>query len=342
MFVGKIEKISGKNPHHRNERTRNAIEDGAEEAPGSEDDQVSQKSEKKKKGEKERGKPKQNKPRKKEDPITLKQQADKAASQRQGDQHHPPREAKPHGYMGDESLGRRHQQHAEKENEGHGDLTQRRDGFNNENRSPNTGSTAPRDVGSQSPPTSPLTSQMNIPPHSGTTQLWGLGAQGNVSPTTFAPTSFRQVWDDSLHYGTAQGRGRGNPGNGQMLTNPPTSQPFSPHPGTGPLFDTAQGGHYGTQGQGNFPQPTYSPRSQNPQTRSRGPQGNIQPTGGAHSSPQNPQHPHYAQQRSQRPARDLGQGNLQSHQSCAPQYSRQAKDRGGTIPIGKVIAEGNF
>ena len=310
-------------------------------------DRASQKSEKKKKGEKPK-QDKQDKTRKKEDPITLKKQADKAARQQQGDQHHPPREVKPQEkgvtetYMADESLGRRHQQHAEKKSEGHGDLTQRRDGFNNENQSPNTGSTPPRDVGSQSPPTSPLTSQMNIPPHSGTTQSWGLGAQGNVSPTTFAFPSLRQVWDDSLRYGTAPERGRGNPGNGPMLTNPPTSQPFSPHPGTGPLFDTAQGGHYGTQGQGNFPKPTYSPSSQNPQTRSRGPQGNIQPTGGAHSSPQNPQHPHYAQQRSQRPARDLGQGNLQSHQSCAPQYSRQAKDRGGTIPIGKMTAKGNF
>ncbi len=232
-------------------------------------DRASQKSEKKKKGEKPK-QDKQDKTRKKEDPITLKKQADKAARQQQGDQHHPPREVKPQEkgvtetYMADESLGRRHQQHAEKKSEGHGDLTQRRDGFNNENQSPNTGSTPPRDVGSQSPPTSPLTSQMNIPPHSGTTQSWGLGAQGNVSPTTFAFPSLRQVWDDSLRYGTAPERGRGNPGNGPMLTNPPTSQPFSPHPGTGPLFDTAQGGHYGTQGQGNFPKTNLLPQFTKP------------------------------------------------------------------------------
>ena len=326
MFAGNIEIISGKNPHHRNERTRKEIERGAAIPP----DPSSQKSEKKKKGEKGRGKP---------------------TKDETGKEDHPKRNEKgvTVTYMDDESLGRGHQQRAEEKHEGKGDQTQRRD--NNENQSPNTGSTAPTNVGSQSPPTSPLTSQINTPQHSGTTQAWGPGAQRNVPPTTSAP-SFKQVYDASLHYGTPQEQGRGIPGNAPMLTNPTTSQPFPPHSGAAQHFSTGQGGHQGTQWQGNFPQQTYPPSSQqmhttqHPQTRGRETQRNTSPTGGAYSSSQNPQHPHYAQQGSQRSAkdRDRSQRNMQSQQSYASPYSSQAlaKHRGDTLPIGRITATGHY
>ena len=146
-----------------------------------------------------------------------------------------------------------------------GNQTQRRDGFNDENRSPNTSSAAPTGRGSQSLPTH-STSRMNIPLQSGTTQAW--------SPqTTYAPTSLRQVWDASSHFGTAQARGRGIQRN--------------------------------------------------------------KPTDGAYSSAQSPRHPGYIQQTHQRSARDRGHGAQYNSQA-------QAKDRSGTIPVGKMGATAWF
>ena len=91
-------------------------------------------------------------------------------------------------------LRREQDQKTGRNREEKGNQTQRRDGFNNENLSPNTSSAAPTDRGPRSLPTY-STSQMN-------TQAW--------SPqTTSAPTSLRQVWDDSSQFDTAQAHGRG-------------------------------------------------------------------------------------------------------------------------------------
>ena len=124
----------------------------------------------------------------------------------------------------DQQRRRREQdQKTEGNREEKGNRVQRRDGFNNDNRSPNTISAAPTGRSSQNLPTH-STFQMNIPPQSGTTQAW--------SPqTTSAPTSLRQVWDPSSHFGTAQAHGLGIQRN-----MPPTGGAYSSaqspqHPG---------------------------------------------------------------------------------------------------------------
>jgi hypothetical protein len=142
-----------------------------------------------------------------------------------------------------------------------GNQTQRRGGFNNENRSPNTSSAAPTDRGPRSLPAY-STSQMNT--------------QALNPQTTSAPNSLSQDRDASSLFGTAQGHGRGN------------TQPM-----------------------------------------------NTQPTGGAYSSAQSPQHPSYIQQTNQRSARDRSHGAQDTNQA-------QAKDRSGTIPVGKLNGGGFF
>ena len=137
-----------------------------------------------------------------------------------------------------------------------GNQTQRRGGFNNENRSPNTSSAAPTDRGPRSLPTY-STSQMNT--------------QALNPQTTSAPNSLSQDRDASSLFGTAQGHGRGN----------------------------------------------------------------TQPTGGAYSSAQSPQHPSYTQQTNQSSARDRSHGAQDTNQA-------QAIDRSGTIPVGKLNKRGFF
>ena len=199
------------------------IEDGAENEPLDDDGRSTKASDKKKRAGRGDGKPAQVEANKKNKSITPQQHANELtlARQVQGKQPQmPPREtksqravvAKPS--MDDQSFGSQppgDEQRRKKEKE-----TQKKNGFNNENCSPNTGPTAPsHDY--QSPPTSP-TSPMNTPLHFGTTQPC---AQGNKPLTTSAPASKK---DASLYSGAAQGPGFGVQGNASMSAGHHTSQ----------------------------------------------------------------------------------------------------------------------
>jgi hypothetical protein len=88
-----------------------------------------------------------------------------------------------------------------------GNQTQMKDGYNNENRSPNT---APIDRGSQS-----------LPAHS----TFQMNTQTRNPQTTSAPNSLSQVWVASSQLGTAQqGHGRGNT---QPMNTQPTGGAYS-------------------------------------------------------------------------------------------------------------------
>ena len=336
MFEGKIEIIPGSNPHRLNSIARNEIEDGAAEAP--DNGKRTPTSSEKKNGRKGRDNTAQVETKKKDrtlqDEATAFQDSKKkgADKQSQREQPQPRRETKPLQTGGTESQG-----NGDDKNLGRKppDDQQRRRGEHDtdENRSPNLGSTAPRSRDFQGVPTSP-TSQMNTP-------QWSPGTQGNVPQTTSDSTSLRQVWDASLHPGTARGQDGGIPQGLQALS------------GAVPHFGATQGRDHDTQGQGNCSQPAYPSTSQqlfatqplHSQTRSHATQRNIPPTGGAYASPQSQQHSSYPQQTSQRSARGRGhsQGNT-SHQSYAAQQSRQAqaKDRGGNVSLGEVTATGYF
>ena len=214
MFAGEIEIMPGSNPHRRNSRAEKEIETGKEPPPPTEymeEGSVSQK----------QGKNKKEAPVRTEKPknaATLKQQAKPRVEAHGQYGAEPPAlsnidNESVGGKPQDDQQRREQDQKTGGNREEKGNQTQRR--VNNENRSPNTSSAAPTGHGSQSLPTH-STSQMNIPPQYGTTQAW--------SPqTTSAPTSLRQVWDASSHFGTAQqGHGRGI-----QMNIPPTGGAYS-------------------------------------------------------------------------------------------------------------------
>mgnify|MGYP002803898031 CR=1 FL=1 len=241
MVEGKIELIPGSNPHHLNERIKKEIEggaeiphDGAKRISGSSDDNydwTSKKLEKKKKPGKEGSKVAQE-TKSKQKPQTLKEQA-KSGPPPQGEPPQPPsRETKPQkdhltgSDMGGESFGGKHRddqqrasreqdQHFERQRQEKGKEKPWRDGCNNENRSPNTGPTAPGGTGNHSPPTSPS---------------WPPITQGGMPPTTLP--SFRQVLNDSRNSGAMQEQVPGVHRNNSVPIPPVSSESIPPNSAT--------------------------------------------------------------------------------------------------------------
>ena len=285
MVEGEIELIPDSNPHRLNEKIKTEIEggaeiphDGAKRISTNRDDNhdsTSKNLEKKKKAGKEGSKFAGEKSKSKDKPQTLKQQAESVPLS-QGEPPQPPsRERKPQNVhltksdTGDESFGekprdgqqqacREPDQHAERQRQEKEKEKQWRDGCNNENRSPNTGPTAPGGTGNQSPPTSPSTPQMNTPQYARTTS----------SPTV------RQVLNASRNSSAMQGQVSGVHRNGF------SSQSIPPNSATNLHFSTAAGADHSTRRQSNSVQPQFSIQPPQ-QTGSRNPQRNTPPADGA-------------------------------------------------------------
>ena len=321
MVEGEIELIPGSNPHHLNERIKKEIEggaeiprDGAKRISTSSDDNhdpISKNLEKKKQAGKESSKVAQEKAKSKEKPQTLKEQA-KPGPPPQAEPPQPPsRETKPQNVhltgsgMGGESFGgkpRDDQQQAGREQDQHSRQRQEkgkekpwRDGCNNENRSPNTGPTAPGGTGNHSPPTSPS---------------WPPITEGGMPPTT--SSSFRQVLSDSRNSGAMQGQVPGDHRNNSVPTHPVSSQSVSPNSTSSLHFSTAAGAGRGTQRQGHSSQPHIF--------NNRDMQRNTPPTGAGFSDLQSQRHPVY----------NGGQGHSQGNMSktCQPAHIDELTGKG--------------
>jgi hypothetical protein len=205
--------MPGSNPHILNSKAENEIENGKEPPPPPKHMEEDS-------GPRKPGKNKKEAPIRTEKPknvATLKQQAKpRVETHGQSGAEFPAQSSSDDESVGgipqdDQQRRRREQdQKTGRNREGKENQTQRRDAFNNENRSPNTSSAAPTGRGPQSLPAHP-TSQMN-------TEAWN-------PQTTSAPNSLSQVWDASSHFGTAQqGHGRGNT---QPMNTQPTGGAYS-------------------------------------------------------------------------------------------------------------------
>jgi hypothetical protein len=292
LFAGKIEKMSGSNPHRLNSKAENEIENGKEPPKYIEEGSGPRKPEKNKKKAPIRTEKPKNVP-------TLKQQA-KPRVETHG--RHGESGAEPPGLSSsdDESVGGKHQDDQQRRRREQDQKTARNreekgdHGFNNENRSPNTSSAAPTDRDPQS-----------LPAQSGTTPAWS-------SQTTSAPTSLRQVWDASSQFDTAQGHGRGS-----HMNMPPVGTYSSDQSPQRPGYiqqtsqrsarDRGHGAQHTSQAQakdrsGTIPVGKLNARGYfgTPQGHGRGIQMNMPPTGGAYSSDQSPHDPSYTQQTTKR------------------------------------------